>query len=131
MYSATPGGAVEMAPLTERIEKLPSAESSAQGSKLKLQIYVAARSRKGIHGIRAEHLHDMRSFRSANTVHTLLHVRFMVEVTHRLKLEWYKVLVNKNSKNNLTSRMIILHFVNLQPTSLDAGYTPVMFAAGV
>ncbi len=129
----TPGSAITNTDVTDRIKVQPTAATLAQVNKVSLQTY-SARNTKGIDGISVKDLGDIRRLSSEKSVYPLLDTLWMcgtwLKAPNNPSWSGYMELVTNESKEYQTSKVVILPFVNLQPTSLDAIYTVLVFAAG-
>jgi hypothetical protein len=128
----TPGSGVKPQSDIERVKTCPPAEKLAAVSKIKLQRYTASNS-KGIDDIVVKNPAEIRNLQSATSVHSFLDFLWMsgswLSPPKNPNWSGYMELVTKGNTNYQTSKVITLPFVNLPPSSLDAIYTVLKFAA--
>ncbi|XP_028418322.1 uncharacterized protein LOC114543611 [Dendronephthya gigantea] len=128
----TPASGVKSQSDIERVKTCPPAEKIAAVNNVKLQRYSASNT-KGIHNIVVENPAKIRQLQSANPVHSFLDFLWMsgswLSPPKNPSWSGYMELVTKGIINYQTSKVITLPFVNLPPSSLDAIYTVLKFAA--
>ena len=128
----TPGSAVANTDAIKRIKERPTADTCGQLRKIEVQTYTS-RNTKGIDGITVEAVDEIVNLSSPKAEYSLQDMLWMcgswLKIPNNPSWSGYMALATEGSKTYQTSKVLILPFVNLQPSSLDAIYTVLAFAA--